>query len=145
MSFLKVSTDVIKKYFLTIGLLIFSCATVEAQVLNVDQDTKDLIITSIVIEVSSNLSLRTADGTPYFVFYDDLDILGESTRIEGEDSFMPLHVYNVTVGYQSVDGNGGLLICEAIILNELNEKRPLKASCGASSFSGNKKNLVNQL
>ncbi len=119
----------IKKYYLIFCLLISSCAPAIAQAIDVDDETKSLIVDSMSLELIQNPSLRDpVDDLPLGVDYTNLMINGMSEQINISDS-SKLVTYEVIALVESVSGEQGSILCSAFIRASLDMKVAEKANC----------------
>lgn len=134
----------IKKYYLILCLLISSCAPAIAQAIDVDDETKNLIIDSMSLELIHNPSLRDpVDNLPLGVDYNNLVVNGISVQIDFNDS-SKLVTYQVVAMYESVSGEQGTILCSAHIREYVDIKKAEKAVCFINSPAYDDESIIDE-
>ncbi len=112
-----------RSYHFVVALFISSCAPSLVHALEVDVDTEALIVESVDIELSHNLSLKDpVDNLALNVFYSNMVVVGKSIQVL-PDADSDLYTYQVIVPYSTLDGESGSIICSASFTEKNNVKK----------------------
>ncbi len=101
----------------------------KANAITVDLETQNLIIDSISMELVKNSALKDpVDGLPLGLDYSSIEILGQSIEVDFDNS-STLTTYQVSAPFETIDGQGGTILCSAFIKESNVEKSAEKANC----------------
>lgn len=102
--------------------------TPAALAVDVDQDTMNLIIDSIVLELVHNPALRDPqDNLPVGVSYTEIEILGLSVQAVSDAE--TIFGFQVRVPFETVGGVEGYLMCSASYLDSDQGQKAERAVC----------------
>lgn len=121
-----------RKLFLQVSLMTALIGgffnTPAALAVDVDQDTMNLIIDSIVLELVHNPALKDPqDNLPVGVAYTEIEVLGLSVQAVSDSE--TLFTFEVRVPFETVQGVQGDLLCSASYLDSDQGQKAQRAVC----------------
>lgn len=120
--------QILAQFCMALAIIASVCGNAWAQPLEVNDDTMDLIIESVSMELVSNPALRDPfDNLPVGAFFTSIQVLSLSVDLNA--SADPVMSYIVRVPYQLAQGRGGDMMCTAIILNSSQGRKAERGDC----------------